>query len=114
SNERMLKLYKQTRRRFLKGKGKSVILPLQQINSWLTAQEIRRLRRGFSADDDAIRSGFCPQFVSGPTTKDPERDAAVIPLTREAECLTLGWMLSKKVPQTSWFTVTAPSAASTP
>jgi hypothetical protein len=103
-HERRSKLYKQARRRFLKAKDKGVIAPLRQINSWLTAQEIRRLRRGFLADDDAIRSRFCPQFVSGPSTKDRQRDAAVVPLTREAEYLTLGWMLSKKVPQPAWFT----------
>jgi len=107
------KLYKQARRRFFKARGQGVAGSLQQINSWLTAQEIRRLRRGFSADDDAIRSRFCPQFVTGPTTKDPVRDGAVVPLTREAECLTLGWMLRKRVPQVSWFTAEAPAEAST-
>lgn len=112
TSERRSKLYKQARRRFLKARGLGVAGPLQQINSWLTAQEIRRLRRRFSTDDDAIRSRFCPQFVSGPTTKDPVRDAAVIPLTREAECLTLGWMLRKRVPEASWFKVPASGEAS--
>ncbi|MFO8236771.1 MAG: hypothetical protein R6U00_00670 [Prochlorococcaceae cyanobacterium] len=109
SHERRSKLYTQARRRFLKAKDKGVIRSLRLINSWLTAQEIRRLRRGFQADDEAIRSRFCPQFVSSPTTKEPERDAAVVPLTREAEYLTLGWMLSKKVPQPAWFTISEAS-----
>lgn len=112
-SKRRSKLYKQARRRFLKARGKGVVGSLQPINSWLTAQEIRRLRRGFSADDDAIRTRFCPEFVSAATTKDPKGDAAVIPLTREAECLTLGWMLRKKVPRASWFTAPAAAEAST-
>lgn len=102
--EQLIRMYNKGRRRFAKNSDTGAVASLKQINSWLTPREIRRLRRSFLADDDQIRASFCPEFVSGPTTKDPAHDSSITPLTREAQYLTLGWMLSQKQPTPAWFT----------
>ena len=101
--EQLIQMYDKGRRRFTKISDTSAVSSLKQINSWLTPKELRILRRSFLADDDQIRASFCPEFVSGPTGKDPSHDRSITPLSREAQYLTLGWMLSQKQPTAAWF-----------
>jgi hypothetical protein len=101
--EQLIRMYNKGRRRFTKISDTSAVSSLKQINSWLTPKEIRSLRRSFRADDDQIRANFCPEFVSGPMKKDPSHDSSITPLSREAQYLTLGWMLSQKQPTAAWF-----------
>jgi hypothetical protein len=101
--EQLVQMYDKGRRRFTKISETSAVSSLKQINSWLTPKELRSLRRSFLTDDDQIRASFCPEFVSGPTGKDPSHDSSITPLSREAQYLTLGWMLSQKQPTAAWF-----------
>ncbi len=102
--EQLLKMYNKGRRRFAKTNDNSPIAQLKGINSWLSAKELRQLRRSFSADDALLRERFCPEFVSGPTNKAEDNIDAIQPLTKEAQFLALGWMLSQKQPTAAWFT----------
>lgn len=101
--EQLIRMYNKGRRRFAKTAASSPIAGLKAINSWLTAKELRRLRRSFLADDAQIRARFCPQFVSGATRKADDVGEAITPLTKEAQYLALGWMLSQKQPTAAWF-----------
>ena len=101
--EQLIRIYNKGRRRFAKSSQCSAVASLRQINSWLTPKEIRKLRCSFLADDDQIRKRFCPEFVSGPTNQDAAHDNSIKPLTREAQYLTLGWLLSQKQPTAAWF-----------
>jgi hypothetical protein len=107
--EQLIRMYNKGRRRFAKINQSSAVASLKQINSWLTPKEIRRLRRSFLADDNQIRERFCPEFVSGPTNQDAAHDNSIQPLTREAQYLTLGWMLSQKQPTAAWFNHSPPT-----
>jgi hypothetical protein len=101
--EQLIRMYNRGRRRFRKISDSSAVAPLRQVNSWLSPKEIRSLRRSFLVDDDQIRASFCPEFVSGPTSKDAAHDSSIQTLTREAQYLTLGWMLSQTQPTAAWF-----------
>jgi hypothetical protein len=103
--EQLLRIYNKGRRRFTKINQSSAVAYLKQINSWLTPKEIRKLQSSFLADDNQIREQFCPEFVSGPTNQDAAHDNSIQPLTREAQYLTLGWMLSQKQPTAAWFNI---------
>lgn len=102
--EQMIRVYNKARRRFQKTTDNTSLAPLHQINSWLTGQEISKLRGRFQVDDDLIRERFCPDFVTGLIGKQAKRDPTVKPLTKEAQHLALGWMLSQYQPKAIWFT----------
>ena len=102
--EQLIRMYNKGRRRFGKTGEGSPVAGLKRINSWLSAKELRRLRRSFLADDAQIRTRFCPDFVSGPTRRADDDGAAIHPLTKEDQYLALGWMLSQKQPTAAWFT----------
>lgn len=101
--EQLIRIYNKGRRRFSKISEGSSVASLKEINSWLTAKELRRLRQSFLTDDNQIRKQLCPEFVSGPTQKDAIQDSSIKPLTREAQYLTLGWMLNQNQPTAAWF-----------
>jgi hypothetical protein len=103
SIQNRIKIYNKARRSFTRC-SKGTPGSLQKINSWLTAKEIRSIRLGFSEDDDYIRAHFCSDFVSGPTLKQSDEQASLVPFTKTDEHLCLGWMLSKKQPRLAWFT----------
>jgi hypothetical protein len=103
SIENRNKLYNKSRRRFTRC-SKGTPRTLKKVNSWLTAKEIRHLRLGFSREDDYIRTHFCRDFVSGPTTKESDNQASIVPFTKSDEHLCLGWMLTQKQPCLAWFT----------
>ncbi len=104
-----VELYNKGRKRFTKACRKGKLAELSEINSWLSAQELRRLRRSYRDDDELIRTTFCPDFVSGPSTKEAmDREDPLVPLGRSAVLTALGWMLSKQPPARSWFTQPTP------
>jgi len=102
--EKLLKTYKKTRRLFERTAGNPALAPLHAVNSWLTAREIVNVRRRYLAEDAELRANFCPDFITGPTSKEALREPGITPLTKEAQYLTLGWMLSQKQPTAAWFT----------
>jgi len=101
--EKLLKIYKKSNRLFAQTASNAALAPLHAVNSWLTAKEIVKLRRRYLAEDGELRVQFCPAFVSGPTGKQALQEPGIKPLTREAQYLALGWMLSQKQPTAAWF-----------
>lgn len=106
--QQRVRLYNQARKKFGKSRAKGRLSGLEAINSWLTAGQVARLRRSYSADDDQIRSRFCPAFVSGPTDRHAIKAAGLAPLRPSTALEVLGWMLLKQRPDPRWFTPTVP------
>jgi hypothetical protein len=98
------RLYNLGRRRFDKALAKGKVSKFGAINSWLTARQIARLRRSYNADDEQIRSRFCPAFVSGPADRKAIEESGLTPLGYNMRLRVLGWMLLKQRPALTWFT----------